>query len=131
MAPLEPAATEPIGTRIIEVPEDLARTDLRDSKSGFVAYVPAGSIKKGETLATTGGNGKTVACTICHGSDLKGLGPVPSIAGRSPSYLVRQLYDMQHGVRAGDWSPLMKQAVAKLTTDDLVSLAAYAASRQP
>jgi cytochrome c553 len=131
MAPAEPAATEPIGTRIIEVPEDLARTDLRDSKSGFVAYVPAGSIKKGETLVTTGGNGRTVACTICHGNDLKGLGPVPSIAGRSPSYLVRQLYDMQHGARAGDWSPLMKQAVAKLTTDDLVSIAAYAASRQP
>jgi cytochrome c553 len=93
--------------------------------------VPVGSIKKGEALVTTGGNGRTVACTVCHGADLKGLGPVPQIAGRSPSYLVRQLYDMQHGVRAGDWSPLMKQSVAKLTIDDLISIGAYAASRQP
>jgi cytochrome c553 len=131
LAPAEPAGTEPVGSRIIEVPEDLPRTELRDSKSGFVAYVPVGSVKKGEALATTGGNGRTVACTVCHGADLKGLGPVPSIAGRSPSYLVRQLYDMQHGVRAGDWSPLMKAAVAKLTLDDLVSIGAYAASRQP
>ncbi len=131
LAPAEPAGTEPVGARIIEVPEDLPRTELRDSKSGFVAYVPVGSVKKGEVLATTGGSGRTVACTVCHGADLKGLGPVPSIAGRSPSYLVRQLYDMQRGVRAGDWSPLMKAAVAKLTLDDLVSIGAYAASRQP
>jgi cytochrome c553 len=131
LAPAEPAGTEPIGSRVIEVPADLARTELRDSKSGFVAYVPVGSIKKGEALVTLGGNGRTVACTVCHGSDLKGLGPVPSIAGRSPSYLVRQLYDLQHGVRAGEWSPLMKGAVAKLTLDDLVSIAAYASSREP
>lgn len=130
LAPAEPAGTEPIGSRVIEMPENLPRTELRDSKSGFVAYVPMGSIKKGEALVTTGGN-RTVACGICHGNDLKGLGPVPAIAGRSPSYLVRQLYDMQHGVRAGEWSPLMKSAVAKLTQEDLVNIAAYAASRQP
>src|SRR4029079_3092076 len=102
----------PVGPGVSEVPEDLARTDLRDSKSGFVAYVPMGSIKKGEALVTTGGNGRTRAYVICHGADLHGLGTVAAIAGRSPSYLTRQLYDMQHGVRAGDWSPLMKQAVA-------------------
>jgi len=37
---------EPIGQRIIETPEDLERTELRDARSGFLAYVPAGSIKK-------------------------------------------------------------------------------------
>jgi cytochrome c553 len=85
-------ATEPIGQRIIEMPEDLERTELRDSASGFVAYVPVGSIAKGEALIA-GGNGKTVACAICHGQDLRGLGPIPGLAGRSPSYIVRQLYD--------------------------------------
>jgi cytochrome c553 len=131
LVPAEPAATEPLGQRIVEMPEDTPRTELRDSKSGFVAYVPVGSIKKGEALVTTGGGGRTVACGICHGPDLKGLGPVPELAGRSPSYLVRQLYDMQHGVRAGEWSPLMKSAVAKLTLDDLISIAAYTSSRTP
>ena len=93
---LEGSETEPIGDRIIEVPEDTERTEtLRDPRSGFIAYVPVGSIKKGEALVTTGGGGKTTRCAVCHGADLKGLGPVPGIAGRSPSYTVRQLFDMQ------------------------------------
>ena len=72
---------EPIGSRIIEMPENLERTELRDSKSSFIAYVPVGSIKKGEALVKTGGAGKTIACGVCHGEDLKGLGIVLPPAG--------------------------------------------------
>ena len=122
--------TEPLGQRIIEMPEDLARTELRDAASGFVAYVPPGSIKRGESLVKTGG-ATTVACGTCHGADLKGLGPVPPLAGRSPSYTVRQLFDLQQGVRKGPWSALMKSAVEKLTIDDMIAIAAYTASREP
>lgn len=121
---------EPIGMRIIEVPEDRARTELRDSRAGFVAYVPPGSIAKGETLVTNG-DAKRPACTSCHGADLKGLGPIPALAGRSPSYMVRSLYDFQSGARAGAWSPLMRESVAGLTLADMVNIAAYAASRSP
>jgi cytochrome c553 len=53
---------------------------------------------------------------------------VPGIAGRSPSYLVRQLYDLKHGARAGPGSEQMKPVVEQLTTDDMLVLAAYAAS---
>ena len=123
--------TEPLGRRIIEVPEDLARTELRDDASGFVAYVPVGSIAKGEALVKTGGNGRTIACGTCHGADLKGMGPVPPLAGRSPSYTVRQLFDFQQGARHGFWSPLMRAAVEKLTIDDLIDIAAYTSSREP
>jgi cytochrome c553 len=49
----------------------------------------------------TGGNGRTVPCGMCHGPDWRGLGPIPGIAGRSPSYLARQLYDFQRGAAAG------------------------------
>lgn len=126
----EPAGTEPIGNRIIEMPVDLERTELRDSTSGFIAYAPVGSIAKGETLVATGG-GRTVPCEICHGAGLKGLGPVPALAGRSPSYLFRQLFDMKHGVRNGAWSALMKAVVAPLTEEDMIAITAYAASRQP
>jgi len=122
---------EPIGQRIIETPENLERTELRDSKSGFVAYVPTGSIAKGKTLATTGGSGKTIQCAICHGADLKGLGNVPPLAGRSPSYLIRQLYDIKSGNRNGPWTQLMKEAVAKLTPEDMVNIVAYVSSRTP
>ena len=58
--------TEPIGNRIITLPADQSRVTKRDPHSGFVAYVPVGSIKKGEALVKTGG-GRTVQCTICHG----------------------------------------------------------------
>ena len=121
---------ESVGQRIVELPEDLERTGLRDGASGFVAYVPPGSIERGEVLATTGG-GKTVQCGICHGPGLKGLGPVPGLAGRSPSYSVRQLYDFQSGARNGLWSDLMKEVVAELTLEDLVAIGAYTASLEP
>jgi cytochrome c553 len=128
--PLDGKQEEPIGVRIVETPEDPERTEiLRDPRSGFIAYAPVGSIKKGEALVKTGGNGKTVECGVCHGGDLQGLGPVPGIAGRSPSYLVRQMYDMQAGARAGEWTELMKPVVAKLTDEDFVNIAAYVSSR--
>jgi cytochrome c553 len=93
------AGKEPIGQRIIEVPENTEQTErLRNPHSGFIAYVPPGSIKKGQAIVTTGAN-KTVQCAVCHGADLQGMGPVPGIAGRSPSYMVRQLFDMQQGTR--------------------------------
>jgi len=126
------AGKEPIGQRIIEAPEHTEETELlRNPRSGFIAYVPPGSIKKGEALVTSGGNGKTTACAVCHGADLAGMGPVPGIAGRSPSYIARQLHDMQVSARNGEWTQLMKPVVAKLTADDLINIAAYTASRPP
>jgi cytochrome c553 len=122
---------EPIGGRIVEVPDDLDQFESYDSRAGFTAYVPVGSIAKGEALVTRGGADKTIRCGICHGPDLRGFGPIPGIAGRSPSYIVRQLYDFQRGERAGPWSILMVGVVANLSEDDFVSLAAYLASLQP
>ena len=122
---------EPIGQRIIEVPEDLQRFVSRDSRARFTAYVPIGSVKTGAALASTGANGKTIPCGSCHGSDLKGVGAVPGIAGRSPSYTIRQLYDFKSGARAGKDSALMKPSVDKLTVEDMVAVAAYVASLSP
>src|SRR5215470_8069627 len=129
------AGNEPIGERIIETPVNAHETEfLRNSRSGFIAYVPPGSLKKGEALVltgVTGSGGKVTACTVCHGPELRGLGPVPTLAGRSPSYLARQLYDMQHGNRNGAWTPLMAQVLNNLRPDDLLTAAAYLASLQP
>jgi len=125
---LDGGETEPIGDRIIEVPDDTDGTEtLRNPRSGFTAYVPMGSTRKGEALVTTGG-GKTTRCSVCHGADLKGLGPVPGIAGRSPSYTVRQLFDTQRGTRKGVWSDLMRPVVANLSNEDMLAIAAYTAS---
>jgi cytochrome c553 len=125
---LDGSEKEPIGGRIIEVPESTEATETyRNPRSGFIAYAPPGSLKKGETLVISGG-GKTMACGGCHGADLKGLGPVPGIAGRSPSYLVRQMYDMQVGARKGEWTALMTKVVSQLSDDDMLAIAAYTAS---
>ena len=122
---------EPIGVRVVETPEDLHRTELRDDASSFVAYVPPGAVARGRELVNTGGGGRTVACTTCHGPDLRGLGPVPALAGRSPSYMARQLYDLQQGNRDGAWSDLMDAAVMDLTVKDIVDIVAYTASLDP
>ena len=123
--------TEPLGRRIVEMPDDVEQFELRDTRSQFTAYVPVGSVARGEALAKTGGSDTTIPCANCHGPDLRGVGPVPGIAGRSPSYIVRQLYDFQQGVRAGSASDLMKPTVAKLAQEDMISLAAYIASLEP
>jgi cytochrome c553 len=122
---------EPIGNRIITLPEDQERARLRDPKSGFVSYVPPGSIAKGRALVENGGGGKTVACAICHGEGQKGLANVPRIAGVHPIYLARQLYLFKEGDRNGPDAPLMKRPVAKLTDDDILNISAYLGSLPP
>ena len=135
------ALTEPIAGRIIEVPEDEERTEqFRDPRVGFVAYVPPGSLERGRALVDLGGmtvvnnqivQGRTTACTACHGLDLMGVADVPPIAGRSPSYIARQLFDIQQGTRNGPNVQLMKLVVTRLTPEDMVDVAAYVASRFP
>jgi cytochrome c553 len=123
--------TEPIGNRIIVLPQNDEGARARNPRTGFVSYVPAGSVAKGRELATTGGGGKTLTCTICHGQGLKGIGEVPAIANRDPIYLYRQLNDMQAGMRSGTSMALMKAVVEKLTPDDMLALAAYVGSLEP
>ena len=130
LAALPGGEREPIGQRIIEVPENLERFVSRDSRAVFIAYVPIGSVERGRVLVA-GSDGTTVACAGCHGPDLRGLAAIPPLAGRSPTYLVRQLYDFKHGARAGSGSLLMRPAVERLELEDMISIAAYAASLPP
>jgi cytochrome c553 len=127
--PLPGGGMEPLGNRIIELPQDLARATSRDPHSGFVAYVPVGSVAKGSALVKTGGAGKSIACGICHGDSLEGLGDVPRIAGLHPAYVARQLYAFQTGTNHSVSSALMKKVVANLTADDILAISAYAATK--
>ncbi|HZI51916.1 MAG TPA: c-type cytochrome [Terriglobia bacterium] len=123
--------TEAIGSRIVTLPEDPARARNRDPKSGFIANVPTGSIARGKALVETGGNGKTIACTICHGDNLKGLADVPRLAGVHSIYIARQLYLFKNGERNGIDAQLMKKPVAQLTDDDIIAISAYLGSLAP
>jgi cytochrome c553 len=129
--PLPGNETEPLGNRIITLPQDPERVESRDPHSGFIAYVPPGSIARGKALVETGGNGKTIACATCHGDGLKGLGDMPRLAGIHPIYIVRQLFNFQVGANTSSAAVPMKKVVEKLTEDDMISIAAYAASLVP
>jgi cytochrome c553 len=125
---LAEGGSEPIGQRIIEVPEDPARTALRDPHSGTVAYVPIGSIARGQALATPGGDRTAFACATCHGPALHGSDQIPNIAGQSAINIARQLFAFRVGDRAGALADLMRPVVADLSDDDIIAVAAYVAS---
>lgn len=122
--------TEPIGRRILQIPADPFRTEIRDPHSGFIAYVPPGSIARGEALVK-GASGKTVACALCHGEAQKGLGEVPRLAGLQPLYVARQLFDMRYGSSAGKAAALMTAVVTNLSDDDIIAIASYLGSLPP
>jgi cytochrome c553 len=123
--------TEPLGRRLIELPINTHETNmLRNPRSGMEAYAPIGSLDRGRRIVTTGGE-RSVECLTCHGKDLRGTALAPPIAGRQPSYLGRQLWDMKLGARNGAMAAVMKPAVERLTQDDLIDVTAYVASLQP
>ena len=124
-----PGRREKLGRRILEVPVNLERTELRDPRSGFIAYVPKGSIASGRRLVESGAG--VFPCTACHGPGLKGDGAAPPLAGRSPSYLYRQLTDFKRGSRRGVNADMMRPEVANLTDDMRLDIAAYIASLDP
>jgi len=129
MVPLEGEPHVPLGNRIIEVPETPERMEpMRDPRTGFITYVPIGSIAKGEVLVTTGG-GKTIQCTLCHGPGMQGLGDIPGIAGRTASYSMRQLWDLKQGTRQS--SGIMEPVVTNLTSEDMLNIVAYLATLPP
>jgi len=128
LARVTPAAQESLGQRIVETPDDLARFESRDSRVTFTAYVPPGSVSAGGMLVAGQASNAAQACATCHGEDLRGLDAVPSIAGRSPSYIFRQLYEFKTGNRAGAGSGPMKDIVAKLDEGGMIAIAAYLAT---
>jgi cytochrome c553 len=120
--------TEPLGSRIIEVPLDNARHDLRDPTLGYVGYVPLGSIARGRAVATRPMNDAKQVCGSCHGPTLRGAGVIPPLAGVSPAYLVRQLLAFKSGARATAASAPMQIVASALSLNDMIAVAAYAAT---
>jgi cytochrome c553 len=116
---------EPLRDEIVEVPDDNLRAEARDTRMAWTAYVPMGTLNRGKQLAAKH------QCGFCHGANLEGVGPVPALAGRSPSYTMRQLFDMKVGTRRGPWSELMKPIVTQMSVPDMMAVSAYAASIQP
>jgi cytochrome c553 len=127
----EGAGEEPIGERIVEVARDPEKHELRDSRNGSIVYVPPGSITRGREIVSSGAGGLTLPCASCHGADLRGVGLIPPIAGRSPTYLLRQLLAFRSGARASAAGMPMQPVVARLEVNDMIAIAAYVGAQDP
>lgn len=120
---------EPLGLRILQMPDNVALEEDDDWRVPVTAYVPPGSLARGKALVRSGAG--ALPCASCHGARLQGAGMVPPLAGRPPTYIVRQLYDIQYGYRRGAAVAPMLPEVAHLTAPDRIAIAAYLASLQP
>jgi cytochrome c553 len=90
--------------------------------------VPVGAVVAGEALVNTGALNENLPCASCHGQDLKGIGNLAGIAGRSPSYIMRQLFDIQSGQRVGFGVAPMKEAVRRLSIEEMIDISSYLAT---
>jgi cytochrome c553 len=122
---------EALAGRLIELPLELRRHELHDPMAEYVAYVPRGSLARGRALAEGDAKHGVKGCESCHGPSLRGVGLVPPLAGRSPSYLLRQLVAFHTGTRATPASAPMNEMASRLSLEDMVAAAAYAGSRRP
>ena len=113
-----PGPAEAIAGRIIEVPDDPAAFERRDPRSRFTAYVPPGSIARGQ--AVTGEFG----CVECHAEMMNGWGP-----GRSPSYILRQLLAFKTRTRNDARAETMQVVVDQLDSEQMVAVAAWMAAQ--
>jgi len=119
--------TEPLGQRLLEMTQDAESHERRADGLLYIAYVPMGSIARGRTLARA----PTTGCVACHGEGLQGAGLIPPLAGRSPTYILRQLLAFKTGARASAAGEPMKAVVAHLQLNNMIDVAAYAGSLQP
>jgi cytochrome c553 len=136
----EYGGTEDIDGRLLEVTQDLVRHERRDDRLEYLAYVPPGALNRGKRLVMSGKSfdpeknvetAKTLPCTQCHLSNLKGTDAIPPIAGRSPTYLLRQMLAFRNGVRGNEAAAQMNPVVEKLTLDEMIDIVAYVSSLNP
>ena len=119
---------ENLGQRLIEWAPDASRHEHRDDEMRYNAFVPPGSVRQGRKIARMGVAGRFAPCASGHGEHLQGLGLIPPLAGRSPSYLLRQLVAFKTKDRAGNSAAPMQAVAAALGMGDMIAVAAYAAA---
>lgn len=124
------SAREPIGQRIIETPVSFADYRYGSDRTTYIAYVPPGSIARGAAISAKG-TGAAAACESCHGATLHGVGVIPPLAGRSPTYIMRELILFRTGKRSNPQAAPMRTEASQLGINDMIDVAAYAASRKP
>ncbi len=124
-------AREALGERLLELAPDARAHESRVDDVRYIAYVPPGSLKRGSAIAHSDAGASATPCASCHGEALRGVGVIPPLAGRSPTYLLRQLLAFKTGARSGANGLPMKAVAAALAIDRMIDVTAYAASLPP
>lgn len=119
-----------LGSRIVEVPNDFGRFELRDNTVDYAAYVPFEAGARGRGLTLTRDGGRTQPCRTCHGANLTGV-IRPPLAGLPPTYIFRQLYAFHTGDRRGPSDGPMKVVTPRLSLSDMIDLTTYVATSKP
>lgn len=128
--PDQDGVREPIGERIVEVPVSFDDYQYNNDRTRYIAYVPPGSIARGAVIVASG-TGAAAACESCHGAKLQGTDLIPPLAGRSPTYIARELILFRTGQRSNPEAAPMRLEASQLTVNDMIAVAAYAGSRKP
>ena len=129
--PAKDGGTEPIGDRIIVLPQDAAEAKLRDPHVGLRRLRAARQRRRGQGAGHHRRQRQDRAVRRLPRTGAQGLGEVPPIVGRTATYLFRQLNDIQTDTRKGPGVALMKPVVANLTQHDMIAIAAYVQSLAP
>jgi cytochrome c553 len=72
-------------------------------------------------------NNNVPACSVCHGPEAKGHGPIPRLAGQLYGYTVRELqnWDSKRDGSSGNTSSVMRPVAHSLSEAQITAVAAY------
>ncbi|TMA22079.1 MAG: cytochrome c4 [Deltaproteobacteria bacterium] len=97
--------------------------------AALLASVLVGLPGRAEETDVETGRKKAQYCAGCHGADGNSeLTDYPILAGQTSRYLYLQLKDYKSGLRKSD---MMTPAVAPLSKEDMLALAAFYAAQRP
>ena len=117
----------------------LSEADMRNLAAFYESQTPKSVAFDGDLIETgesiyRGGITETsvAACMGCHSPSGKGNGPAgwPSLIGQHPDYIVAQLQAFKQGARNNDAGKMMRNVSARMSEQEMKSVAAYIAGIQ-
>ena len=127
---VEGSEREPLGQRILEIPDDLQVFESRELALDLYRLCAGRQPGEGRGAGDQRRPRKDGRMRPVPRAGPQGTWAIAEHR-RSPSYMFRQLYDFRHGARTGEWSPLMAQVVSNLDQEDMLAIVAYLASLDP
>jgi cytochrome c553 len=102
------------------IAENMSDKDMNNLPGYFYSLSLVGA--GGDAGLAKLGRLKSSQCLVCHGSEAKGNGQFPRLAGQHPEYLLEQLKKFTSGIRKNEQ---MQAIVSKLSEKDMNEITAY------